>query len=721
MIRHGIALLAAALVAPTSLESGVPKQPGRPTVALALAGGSALGLAHIGVLRWLDEHQIPVDAIAGTSMGGLIGALYATGHSPQEIAEFVRDADLERLFGTTAYGELSFRRKEDRRDFPNELEIGWNHGIKLPSGLNAGQGVRTLLSRFAAPYGDVASFDALPTPFACVATDLVSGRAVVLRGGSLHDALRATMSLPGIFAPVELETMRLVDGGLVNNLPIDVARELGTDVVIAVSLDATDDRDIVDASLLGIARRSLDVMIRHNQLASLAHADRVLFPELRGFNTRDFARSKAIADRGYEEAERHAEWLLPLALPDPAWRAYRQERESRRRSLARADVITVEGAGREDTWLERDLRAFLGTTPTSRAIEAAMDRIAGLGPFATASYEGVVRDGRDTLLVSVARKSYGSPYVNLGISFDASRPRDAGFQLDGRVTFRGLGRSEWRNDFGLGNEMRAVSEYFLSLKRDGWFAAARAFAKSTREDFYEGTKRVANHDLRNLGAGVDVGRVIGRSHEIRLGFSLDRSSRGETLDAVDIPEPGGRTSQLRLRWVMEDTDAPFLPEHGARAELEARWVLDHPTARGGFASLTSHVVAASRLGRLPLLVSFRGGAMPGRATPLGTFALGGAGELSALGKGQLRGDNFGNFTLRVFRPLQRDSLGIFLRTYVAVGYEVGAAFATIHSVDAFHDGTLELIGVTRFGVLQLGAARGDAGIQRVYVRFGKPF
>ncbi|MGB7333097.1 MAG: patatin-like phospholipase family protein, partial [Terriglobales bacterium] len=222
--------------APSSPESAAPRK--RLKIGVALEGGGALGLAHIGVLKWLEDHHIPVDYVAGTSMGGLVGGLYATGKSPAELKGIVENQDWTTIIaGQTDYRDLSYRRKEDQQAFPNRVEFGLKNGFSLPSGLNSGQGVSLLIDRETLPYTHNGSFDNLPIPFRCVATDLVTGRAVVFDHGSIAQAMRSTMSIPGLFAPVRIGKDVYVDGGLLDNLPTDVVRKMGADVVIAIHLE----------------------------------------------------------------------------------------------------------------------------------------------------------------------------------------------------------------------------------------------------------------------------------------------------------------------------------------------------------------------------------------------------------------------------------------------------------------------------------------------------
>src|SRR5579883_1492850 len=193
----------------------------RPRIGLVLNGGGALGLAHIGALQWMDEHHIPVDMVAGTSMGGLVGGAFAAGETPEQIQTLVEGIDWSQILSDSSpYRDLSFRRKEDRSQYPVSLLLGVGKKIHSQEGYKAGQQVQLLLDKIALPYSQVENFDDLPTPFACVATDLVSGKEHVFRSGSLALAMRATMSLPGIFAPVRTDGALYADGGLLNNLPV---------------------------------------------------------------------------------------------------------------------------------------------------------------------------------------------------------------------------------------------------------------------------------------------------------------------------------------------------------------------------------------------------------------------------------------------------------------------------------------------------------------------
>jgi len=275
----------APLLAPA--QNPQPQKP-RPKVGIALAGGAALGLSHLGVLRWFEEHRIPVDYIAGTSMGGLVAGLYATGRTSAEMDEFIKKVDwydAQRL--NPAFENLAYRRKEDRRMFPSDLDLGFKQGVSLPPGLSPGQGVGKVISRFTAPYDRMRSFDDLPIPFRCVASELISGDVVVFSEGSMFDALRSTMSIPAVFTPWRIGDKVMVDGGALHNIPVDIVRKMGADIVIAVALETPPITEKDVRSLFGVAGRSISVMIMDNERRSLKQADIIVAGYLAGITSPD--------------------------------------------------------------------------------------------------------------------------------------------------------------------------------------------------------------------------------------------------------------------------------------------------------------------------------------------------------------------------------------------------------------------------------------------------
>ena len=366
----------------------------RPTIGLVLEGGGALGLAHVGVLRWFEENHIPVDYVAGTSMGALIGSLYATGMSGHEIDKFLKGVDWNAaLRNELPYASRSFRRKEDKRDYPNDLEFGLKSGVVFPGGFNSGHQVGLILDRIALPYSQLESFDELPTPFRCVATDLVEGKAIVFDHGSLTEALRATMSLPAIFSPVHRDGHVYVDGGLIENLPVDVARAMGADIVIAVHLETAPLKPEEGLSLFTVMERSVSVVISVNELASMQRAD-ILIPVHTGaYTSTEYQAANKIVEIGYAGAQERGRLLERLALDEPGWAEYQAQREARRRPVPVPQFVEVTGTAPVIAQgIEKNLADVIGKPIDYTSINRRLTGVTGLGRFSRAGFE-MIRPG----------------------------------------------------------------------------------------------------------------------------------------------------------------------------------------------------------------------------------------------------------------------------------------------------------------------------------------
>src|SRR5277367_1364683 len=317
----------------------------RPKLGLVLEGGGALGLAHIGVITWMEEHRIPVSYVAGTSMGGLVGGIYATGRSPAEVRELINGINWDQvLSGVIPFRDLSFRRKEDAHEVPGELEFGLRDGLQFPSGFNTGQEVNLVLDRVALPYSEIASFNDLPIPFACVASDLITGKPHVFRDGSLAFAMRSTMSLPGIFTPVRSGKHLYADGFLLDNLPIDVGKEMGADVVLGIHLETAPLNPNTNLSSFGVLGQAISVMSAANVLRSMEQADILVVVPLQKYTSLDYNKADAIIKLGYDAAASKASVLSAFSVSEAEWEDYLAKRNARRKTAPIPKFVEVVGA-----------------------------------------------------------------------------------------------------------------------------------------------------------------------------------------------------------------------------------------------------------------------------------------------------------------------------------------------------------------------------------------
>ncbi len=336
------------LVASTVASAAEPIE--RPKVGLVLSGGGALGIAHVGVLKVLEELRVPVHCVAGNSMGAIIGGTFAAGYTPQEIEDVllaIRWSDL--LDDRPDRRRVPFRRKQDDLTFLSRVEVGFNHGrFQLPSALVEGQKLNFLLQALTIHTVGLESFDDLPVPFRAVATDLETGEEVILDHGDLALAIRASMAVPGVFSPVEINGQLLVDGGLVNNLPVDQGRALGADVVIAVDVgEPLRTREQLE-SLSGVTRQVLRMMTARNVARQTPDADLVIHPAVEEFATSDFNKAEEMIVRGEQAARRVAEELRRFAVSDDEYARYKERFQIRDLSEPTVTSIQVASESRTD-------------------------------------------------------------------------------------------------------------------------------------------------------------------------------------------------------------------------------------------------------------------------------------------------------------------------------------------------------------------------------------
>jgi len=573
---------------PTSATAEPPASKPRLKIGVALEGGGALGLAHIGVLQWFEDHHIPIDYLAGTSMGGLVGGLYATGKSPQQLRELVDAQNWDVILGGgLSYEDLSFRRKEDQVAFPNSILLGLRRGLVLPGGLNAGQQISLLIDRETLAYSGVQSFDELPIPFRCVATDLVTGKQAVFKDGSLSRAMRATMAIPGLFSPIREGEHVYVDGGLVGNLPTDVVRDMGADIVIGVHLQTSPAEADKIQSLFAILGRSIDVVVAGNEIRGLAGADLVVKVELQDFSSLDYTKSKEIIARGTEAAEQKSRLLDTYQMDDTSWAQYLERRKALRLSnVPVPQFVKVQGAS---PVAEENIGRFLGSQAgkpiDTNRLESLLTRLTGIGRYDTAGYQMTKQDGQDGLLVTLHEKLYAPPTLQLGFEVDGSESSDVDFTLATRLTFLDVAgyRSEWRTDFIFGNTYGVESELYRPFSpASKWFFSPHAGASSSAFKIYRKSDPLAEYRLNRAALGVDIGYGFSRFSEVRFGYEVGSLDARLRLGTPEFASLSGRTGASRARWLFDHTDDPVIPRSGVSAESNFRWYDTGPGGTNGF-------------------------------------------------------------------------------------------------------------------------------------------
>ena len=714
-------------VGPNSIAATTQKP--RPKIGVALEGGGALGLAHIGVLQWFEDHHIPVDYLAGTSMGGLVGGFYATGKSPKELKEIVEVQNWDVIIGgSTPYEDLSYRRKEDSRDYPNKIVLGLKNGLSLPAGLNSGHQITLLIDRETLAYSQLKSFDELPIPFRCVATDLVSGKEEVFGDGSLQRALRATMSIPGIFSPVRTGEKVYVDGGLVGNLPTSVVRQMGADVVIAVHLETAPAKPEEIQSLFSVLGRSIDVVIRENELRGLSGADLIVNVNLKEFTSMDYPKANTIINQGAQAAGAKQQILSPYSMNDADWADYRKTREARMQSTVPVpQFVKVEGTDPNTAKHMQDFLSPITGKPIEQAkLDRLLTRLTGFGKFDWVGYS-MMRDGdKSGLLITVHEKNYAPPYLQLGFEVDGSESGDVSFTTGARVTVQDkFGyRSEWRTDVLFGNTYGISSELYKPLTATSrWFVAPRGSLSDANFKIFSKNDPIAEYRLDNASVGSDFGFSFDRFTEVRVGYEVGYFNAKLRLGTPEFSSVEGRTGHTRFTFLTDHTDDPVIPRRGYKFDALFRFVDTSPGAVENFPSMDvrlGYFQPVSKPGSI--FFTAEGGSTFGfNQTGIPQYFLGGPGRLSAYGTNELFGNQYYTFRAGYLHDLFTLPPFVGKKIYATASFELGKMYGFPNESALPFDFAAGVVAQTALGPLFLGGSVGDSGHQKWFFQLGKVF
>lgn len=601
ILAFGIAM---ALLSPANAVVQERRSTDRLSVGLALSGGAALGRAHIGVLRYFEEHHIPVDKIGGTSMGGLVGGLYAVGMDSNQIEALAQQADWTALLNPSPRfaNEPIVDKQKWNRTF-GSVTLRFGKRFTLPTGLNPGESLSLFLSRSTLGYSDVSDFDQLPTPFRCVATDLVSGDSVVLSKGSLPLAMRATMALPGIFTPVKTGSMVLVDGGVLENIPVEAVSSMGADVVIAVALETNRPNPSQIKTLSDVMRQTVALSIAKNEQRSEAKADLVISVDTRHFSGTDYRRWKEIIDAGYEAAKAHQAELDRFEVTPDEWQRYVAERRLRMRPAERSGTLLAVTSA--DPSFQKNAQSEMRRTVGDKAVsEQRLDEVLS-GMVAATAIPGAAYDWQSDgekgggYRVKFAERPGDQVLARVSGQYSVSpgEPSRFGARLSTVVVPQNAYKSRILGTVNLGYDPSIQGEFYRPFGGTQYFIAPQFFAGRTHFTSYSGAARQSDTRDR-VSASVYAGIGTWRYAQLRLGAETgyDAYSRSVTVDGVR--SRSGAFTQPQLRWILNDQDCGGLPTHGTRFEGSAGYLVarsgDYPVLQSEFSSfkpLNRHVTA----------------------------------------------------------------------------------------------------------------------------------
>lgn len=708
----------------------------RPRIGLVLSGGGARGAAHVGVLKVLAELGVPIDAVAGTSMGAVVGGLYAAGLSPREIEAALTSGNLQDAFrDRPARSDLTFRRKTEDQNFLVRFPLGLKGGdFRLPKGLSSGQKLNQILRRLTLPVASVHDFNALPTPFRAVATDLESGEAVVLGDGDLVTAMRASISAPGVFIPVERDGRMLVDGGLVENLPVDVARAMGVDRLIVVDVGfPLQSRDRLD-SVGSISNQMLAILIRRGsnlQRARIGADDVLLDPALGEASSFDFSLIPRAIEAGEAAARAQLSQLAALALPAAEYQRYQARRQDARQGVPRIDYIAIaDGARRYRRPLTALFEPLVGTKPDAVALETRVTALYGQGNLETLDYDFERSGDRQGLRLSARRNSWGPNYVRFGLNLQDDFAGNSSYNAAARfvlseITARG---GEWVFDLQIGESPRLSTEVFLPLDySSGWFVMPLARFEARNVPLLDASRRLAEFRVRTFESGLDLGRELGNWGEARIGVRRQTGRSRVRVGDPALPTGDFDARSYFARFSYDRLDDVNFPREGQSLEIEWR---GERTGLGSGRSadlVTADWRIARSIGRHTAVFWASGGTnLDAALTDVRSrFSLGGFLNLSGLPPASISGNDFAIARLLYYRKIGSGGEGFLnVPAYLGLSYEVGNVWESRSDArfsGARQNGSLFLGLDTLLGPLYLGAGIDERGDNALYLFLGRTF
>lgn len=698
---------------------------GRPRVGLVLGGGGAKGIAHVGVLKVLDELQVPVDYVAGTSMGAIIGGLFAAGVSPEAMEAWLRDADWDDLFRDRPdYSHLAFRRKQEARDYPIPLEVGvGSRGIQLPSGLVAGQKLNAVLRSMTFPVARVNDFDSLAIPFRAVATDLETGEMAVLGSGDLVDAIRASMSAPGVFTPYPVDDRLLVDGGLVRNLPVDVACGMGADVVIAVDVGARLLNRSELNSVVDLTMQVTRMMTRSGaaaQVAKLGPEDLLILPEVSHLGAASFDRAMEALAAGEAAARGQADRLRRLAVDSATYRRLRDRRIGFGEPADQIEFVMVGAySGRSPGSLLERIATRPGAMDTVR-LTRDIEHLYSLGIYERVDYRLVETDEGTALILRVREKPWGPSYLRFRLNISDRIGGEGTYNLATHLLVPQLNDwgAELIGELQIGGVRSAGVELYQPLGIRGVvFVAPRVHFQSAPANAYIGDLTVAQYRVDASALALKAGLHLGNDTELAVSLERGRIVAERAIGPLSLEGYEAQTGLARIQASIDGLDDPQFPRSGLAVTVEGQASRAWLGATEAYHRLDGQLLGAVTRSRFTFFGTIMGSTS--MDTELPQWAQVGLGGFLVL-SGYRPGEVFGNHGLfgraMVYRDLSHGN------AFAGVSLEAGNAWPTRDAVDLSDLRTSAALAVgfrTPLGPVYLGWGTRGSGPGYAYLEVGR--
>jgi len=721
----------AALPAPAEASQTEPR---RPRLALVLSGGGARGAAHIGVLKVLEELHVAPDLIVATSMGSLIGGFYAAGWSPAELEDLLRSTDWDRLFSDQPLREeKSYRRKQDDVPFMIPLKLRFR-GLKpyIPMGAIGGQRLDLYLKTLEQKSTGVRDFDLLPIPYRAVATDLTNGRAVVLGSGSLSQAMRASMAVPAMFPPVEIDGQRLVDGGAAANMPVGIAQALGADAVIAIDITSPLAREDKVESLFSVLQQQTAFLTVGNRVADedrLRPGDVLLRPDLGDISFSDFARAAEAIPAGEAAARAASESLRRFALSEDEWARFRATHVRLPEEERSIDTIRIENTSELDDGVVRSrLSVREGDSYRTETVSRDVLRLHALECFGTI-HPDFDPQGQQSLVLPTPKPRYGRNSLQFGISVQDNFEGYSSYGISARHRLLPVNRrgGEWQTLAQIGDTTLLQTGFYQPLDLAmRWFVEPTLGAGHSNFGVWGEGAEIATYRFATRFARFDAGRVLGDWGEVRTGVFSSQTQAKLQVGLPLFPDVSEKDVGYQASFRVDTLDRTVFATHGMRAEVVYQRALVPWGSDEDSSQVRGSVAYAFRFGNNVLFPAADFGKnLSGSTTVDSIYTLGGFLRLTGLAPNELLGSNGLLARVVYYRNIFTVGLGS-LRTpiYVGASVEAGNVYAKGEAVTfegLRHGGSVFVSADTIVGPVYLAYGMADGGRRLVYLNIGARF
>jgi NTE family protein len=730
--RRSLAVIVAALVASGAAAQDPPSSEPvkRPRVGLVLAGGGARGGAHVGVLKVLEELKIPIDCIAGTSMGALVGGGYASGMSAGEIEQFVRNVDWKVVVGGSGNRPLQTAEQKRFNASTGAVELGIKHGkIVTRSGLLSTGGIEDLLRSYVARGRFVSDFDKLPIPFRAVATDMLTGNMVVIDRGDLAQAMRASMAVPGAFAPVVTDQYVLSDGFVVRNLPIDVARNTCADVVIAVNLVKP---PVTREQLTGLASllaRSNDVMSEANerlQLQTLTDRDVRVDVMLGDIGAADFERTPETIALGEEAARAAASRLKTLSVSEAEYVAWRRRVTVGQAIEIRVADVRFEGLKRVNPEFLRSLTTVRpGDTVDTAAISRDAARMAVVGDLDGVNYRFTGDPDNPILVWEPSESLIGPNFLWPTVGIYGAGGGDLQFDVALQHVLRWINSygGEWRNRLQFGSDSLIQTSLYQPLNvAQVYFVEPGLLWDQSIEDIYNRGNRIARYHFIDAGGRVDLGVNLTNSAQIRVGYWSSNRRTNIDVGTPFLPDVNARDAGLVATGTYDSREAESFASQGIAAMIQYYRSDGSLGADRDWQRIEAAIRKGVPLDKLMLWFTAAGGADLGSDLPADrAFSLGGPQSFPGYSIGEVRARSYWTVDGAALWHVA-DILPIFSQSlYGGLRLEGGHAYERVDPTPngTLYGGSLILGGRTPIGTLTVGFGWAN-GSKAGWITIGTP-